>query len=277
MLLSSCSIPGEKPGPASLGIWFWQGNIHDEDEDSQLIQGFENGRVQIIYGAFGYSPYDFPQRMKDWNALLYANSIESQYLMAGTDWIFPENREAIYRRLELNIIEFHKKCLPEERFSAVHLDFEPHALPQWKSGDAQTRRELLRYLGETFQGVRVYLDRWSDISMPIYADLPVWFDAASDIGWENEADRDDWFSELAANLDGVSLMAYERTDRKQILADTEYERNRFTKCRIALEAELGEGKTWKNAAAFYRMIESLEKEGLSVDIHDWKSYSVLLD
>jgi hypothetical protein len=272
LMISGCSSSESSTETATRGVWYWQGTIHDASEDTGLVQHFEKGRIQAVYGAFGYSPYDYPERMKAWNSLLHSKAIQSQYLLAGTDWFFPEKREEIFRRLEKNIIEFHKTCQPEERFDAVHLDIEPQALPQWKSGSPQERRELLRLLSESFEAISQYLNRWSDVPLPIYADLPVWFDSFETIGWESENDRDEWFNELTLYLDGVSLMAYERTDKAVILADTDYECQRFGECRIALEADIGREKTWPNSKTFFRMIEKLEKAGFLVDIHDWESY-----
>ncbi|HDR04844.1 MAG TPA: hypothetical protein ENN84_06310 [Candidatus Marinimicrobia bacterium] len=276
-MISGCSGPKSSAGNAARGLWYWQGTIHAAREDAGLVQHFKKGRIQAVYGAFGYSPYDYPERMKAWNALLHSNEMQSQYLLAGTDWFFPEKREEIFLRLEKNLIEFHKKCQPQERFDAIHLDIEPQALPQWKSGSPQERRELLRLLSESFEAISQYLNRWSDVPLPIYADLPVWFDSFETIGWESENDRDAWFYELSLYLDGVSLMAYERTDKAVILADTEYEFSRFRECRIALEADIGHGKSWRTPKAFFRMIEKLESAGFAIDIHNWESYVPLLD
>jgi hypothetical protein len=70
-------------------------------------------------------------------------------------------------------------------------------------------------LRDTYAVIRTHLITQGVPTFPVYADLPVWFDRlpvdGGQIGWTNAADRNQWFTNIAASLTGYTLMAFDQS------------------------------------------------------------------
>ena len=124
---------------------------------------------------------------------------------------------------------------------------------------------------------RSYLDRNGAKALPVFADLPVWYDqVGAPIGWESDDERNKWFSDLSRSLSGISLMAYERDTSTRIENGVEWEIAKFKgEVRVGLETNIGIKGTWKSFDDFRKMIreqESIVTHPRSVDIHDFVSF-----
>jgi hypothetical protein len=166
------------------------------------------------------------------------------------------------------------------RFGGLHLDIEPHALPQWSAADPAGRRQLLQQLADTFATVRQYLDSNGGADLPIQADLPTWYDnLGGSIGWTDAADRDNWFETLAGNLKTLSLMAYERSSVPSIQGSISWEMAHFPgQIRCALEFDIGPGLTWPALDSVFTAagaIESADGPLIGTDLHSLNSLSAI--
>ncbi len=120
---------------------------------------------------------------------------------------------------------------------------------------------MLLNLRDTYTAIRAQLDNNGCPDVKIYADLPVWFDSlTSNLGWANMADRNQWFDDIAQSLDGITLMAYERSTLSSIVSGVGWEAANFNgEVRIGLNAaEVGPGETFADYDALMGMAESLE-------------------
>ena len=200
--------------------------------------------------------------------------------MSENTWIFPQNRNNLLTvHIQPKLIDFNAAATnAAQRYDALHLDIEPHGLPQWGTNTPAGRKDYLFQLRDTFQAVRTYLDQNGASDIPVYADLPVWYDQLSTpVGWNSTAERDAWFAALGQSLAGISLMAYERDTAASIENGVAWELQNFTnECRIALEANVGtNGNTWPNFSALMIMLQAEEQTGSPprrLDVHDFVQF-----
>jgi hypothetical protein len=123
----------------------------------------------------------------------------------------------------------------------------------------------------------VYLNGHGAADVPVYADLPVWYDQVpKPVGWDSDAERDAWFAALGQSLAGISLMAYERNTAARIESGVAWELQHFAgETRVGLEASAGAGKTWSKFGDLVEMVRAQEAAGSPprpVDVHDFVQF-----
>lgn len=85
-----------------------------------------------------------------------------------------ENHERVLARVEALAV-FNENAAPEERFAGLHLDIEPHGLPQWKKASDKEKAALLTQLVEV--NVQVVERLHTRAPGVLYgADIAFWFD-----------------------------------------------------------------------------------------------------
>lgn len=275
-------------------IWFWgsasspygSANIVGNNVlENQTIAFFSNKRIRRVYGSYGNRSEagQEPEVIAAWNAKLQAAGIQSQFLMAENTWIFSENWPSFLTKVTNRVIAFNAAPGPTfaEKFDALHLDLEPQALKAsdgvtaWSDLDDVGRRDYLVKLRDTYAIVRQHFVDAGLPNFPIYADLPVWFDSSSSIGWTNTAERDQWFVDIAESLTGVSLMPFERDSFTSIDSGVSWERANISgmSVRVGLESDVGD--TWTDVPEFHEMMEELESAygpGGAVDIQSYRGW-----
>jgi hypothetical protein len=94
------------------------------------------------------------------------------------------------------------------------------------------------------------------------------------IGWTNAADRNQWFTNIAASLTGYTLMAFEQYSFSAITNSVSWELTNgiATQVRVAIEADAGVTNTWTNLPAFNAMLETLETSYGPTHAVDIQSY-----
>ena len=288
LLMVSSWCRADDAAVGTRGIWWWVDRQHpwgteqvlgNAAKEAEVVRLLREWKVGVVYGSFGGSKRADPALIRAWNARLHAGGVSSQLLLSENTWIFPEHRAKLVQgNLRMELLDFNAACaVPGERFDGLHLDIEPHGLPDWKTMTPARRKETLFLLRDTFREVRSHLDTNGAARLPIYADLPVWFDqTAGPVGWTDAAERDAWFADLGKSLAGISLMAYERDTAAKIENGVRWELEHFKgEVRIGLEASVGPGKTWKTAAALTAMVETQEALGKPprrLDLHALTQY-----
>jgi hypothetical protein len=198
--------------------------------------------------------------------------------LSENTWIFPKNRSNLLSHIQEDLIDFNAAATHAvQRYDGLHLDIEPHGLPGWRAMEPSARKTCLLQLRDTFQAVRVYLNGHGAADVPVYADLPVWYDQVpKPVGWDSDAERDAWFAALGQSLAGISLMAYERNTAARIESGVAWELQHFAgETRIGLEASAGAGKTWPAFGDLVEMVRTEEAAGSPprpVDVHDFVQF-----
>lgn len=256
-------------GQENRSGWMWTsssdpygaGNIlGDAAKEAEMIRNFEFWGFDRIYTSLGSLPSTNPSAIARWNAGLDDAGIQSQMLLGEPTWIFPGVRPSLLNIVQTRLIDYNdSRADPREWIDGLHLDIEPHQLSAWGSGTDADRRDLLLDLRDTYADVRALLDSAGHTQVKIYADLPVWFDSSSQIGWV-PGERDAWFEDIALSLEGISLMAFERSTFSNINNGVQWEINNFNgEVRVGLEATaVGPGKTWPDFDTLMAMAGQIE-------------------
>lgn len=285
LLLSSLTAPACK----SRSVWFWQETgspygaaaiVGNNVLENQAISFLNARSVKRVYGSYGTQPVTHPGVSAGWNAKLQTAGIQSQFLMSENTWIFPTNHASLLTKISQRVLDFNNapgRTAPE-RFDALHLDIEPHALSEWSSLTPTGRRDFLLLLRDTYAAVRQHLTIAGAPGFPVYADLPVWFDRlpteGGSVGWSSAAERNLWYANIATNLTGISLMAFDQTSFSAISNSVSWELANIAGAvvRVGLEADIGTGQTWATLADFDAMLETVEAAfgaGHAVDIQSY--------
>jgi len=285
--LSALLLPLAVIGGELRGIWWWTSPDHawgteqvlgNPTKEGAVIQFLQSWNVGRVYCCFSDQTQTKPALIYAWNERVHAAGMTSQLLLSENTWIFLGNRSNLSSvHLQRELIDFNASAAnSRQRFDGLHLDIEPHGLPEWKTMSPAGRKRLLLLLRDTFRDVRFYLDESGAKGIPIYADLPVWFDQiGNQVGWESAAERDGWFADISRSLAGISLMAYERNSAAKIESGVTWELQNFKgEVRVGLEASVGADKTWNTFDELSAMIQKQEDVGPSrkVDVHDFAQF-----
>jgi len=271
------------------GVWFWQdvGNPYGASNivgnatlENQTVAFFTGKSVKRVYGSYGTQPVTSPSASATWNAKLNAAGIQSQFLMSETTSIFPSNHAALLTKIDQRVLNFNSAPgrTGPEKFDALHLDIEPQALSNWSALTSAEKRDHLLLLRDTYAAIRAHFVTAGVPTFPVYADLPVWFDRlpvdGGQIGWTNAADRNQWFTNIAASLTGYTLMAFDQSSFTAITNSAAWEMTNGipTQVRVAIEADVGATNTWTNLPAFNAMLETLETNYGQTRAVDIQSY-----
>jgi Tat protein secretion system quality control protein TatD with DNase activity len=167
-----------------------------------------------------------------------------------------------------NFILFNKSVDLPERLCGIHLDIEIHALPEWKDATDSRKREMMQLLKDAYKDVKNLLIANGMNTSEVMADIPFWYDSLSAVGWKSEADRKEWFTEVARYINGFSIMNYENNSINSILDRARWERDNFKGIvEIGLDSQ-DIGTTWKTRAEFREALAHIiDKTKAPVAIH----------
>ncbi|TWU31703.1 hypothetical protein Q31b_58720 [Novipirellula aureliae] len=268
------------------GVWWWTSPDHpwgteqvigNPDKESAALEFLKEWGINRLYGCYSKQTMARPAVVRDWNERVHAAGMSSQLLLSENTWIEPRNRANLLTvHIQRELIDFNADCANStQRFDGLHLDIEPHGLPNWTSITPLERKRLLLQFRDTLREVREYLDAHGGKEIPVYADLPVWYDqVGKPVGWESDEERDACFADMAQSLAGISLMAYERDTASRIESGVIWELQNFKgEVRVGLEASVGpdKNKTWKSFNDLIAIIRAVEAATPTrkVDLHDF--------
>ena len=258
----------------SRSSWIWKKSSHPYGSVNILGNAAKEAQAIASMGAWGFdriytstNTISISDRANaaNWNASLDAAGIDVQYLMGENGAAVEPVRSAFLTKVQDRLIDFNNSRVdPAERFDALHLDIEPHTTVAWDTGTPADRRDILLGLETTYSAIRALLDGDGQAAVKMYADIPVWYDTSSSIGWTDTAERDQWYTDIAVPLDGLTMMAYERDTLSHIVSGITYEANNFAgEVRVGINAkEVGPGDTFEDFDEYTAMVAALE--GLSL-------------
>ena len=268
----------------------WQQSSHpygsanilgDPAKEAEVIAKLGAWQFDRIYVSPGTKTVTDPGVIANWNATLDNVGLEVQFLISEFGAATEPERTTLLNKIQSRLIDYNNsRSDPSERFDSIHLDIEPHTTAAWDDGTPLDRRDLLLQLKDTYNLVRQQLDTAGQSDVTIYADIPVWYDSSSSIGWSSTAERDQWFEDIAGPLDGLSLMAYERSTLSSIVSGVTFEANNFLgEVRIGLNnKEIGPGDTFEDFDEYLAMIEALKGDiGIEIDGVDHHTFYLLAE
>ncbi|TWT97540.1 hypothetical protein Pla108_16920 [Botrimarina colliarenosi] len=281
---SPCHAAGSRSG------WMWSqpannygsaNIIGDPQREEDVLARIDAWGFDRAYVSYGTLPLSNAEAVANWNKSLANDGVTTQLLLGENTWIYPQNRTALLAIVQSRLVNFNlTREDPRERIHGVHLDIEPHGLSAWSAGTPADRKEMLYLLSDTYAVVRQHLDSQNASDIPIFADLPVWYDSSTSIGWDDAAERDSWFAGIAESLEGISMMAFERKTLSSIVSGVDWEiQNLPIEVRVGLNAaEIGPGKTFADFAAFDAMATSIEQHyGDAIGGVDYQPFYTYVD
>jgi len=238
------------------------GNPSAEDE---TVTFFTNQGVKRVYGSYQNRPVSEPAVIAAWNAKLNEACISSQLLLDGNAVNDPSFMTSLLNKVTNRLINFNNSLADNaEKFDALHLDLEPQGLALWDGGTPAVKRALLDDLLAAYLDVRAHLDTAGFTDMPIYADIPFFWDKlpvdGGSVGWLTAADRDTWFTDVAAVLDGVSIMTFSKDNFASLDAAIDYERTTGMpgEARVGIQPKVGPSELWLNIGEFITVMWEAE-------------------
>ncbi|MDA7882325.1 hypothetical protein N9A94_08485 [Akkermansiaceae bacterium] len=256
----------------SRGVWFWGSTtlpgggsspygsvalVGDAVAEDETVAFFTTYGVKMVYGSYQNRPVSEPAVIAAWNAKLDAAGVSSQLLLDGNAVNDPAFMSSLLDKVSNRLINFNNSLADEaEKFDALHLDLEPQGLALWDGGTPAVKRALLDDLLTAYQDVRAHLDTAGFTGMPIYADIPFFWDKlpvdGGSVGWLTAADRDVWYGDVAAVLDGVSIMTFSKDNFASLDAAIDYERTTGMpgEARVGIQPKVGPSELWLNIGEF---------------------------
>ncbi|QEG34742.1 hypothetical protein Pr1d_20240 [Bythopirellula goksoeyrii] len=247
------------------GVWMWSSPSHpyggsnvlgNSVKEAELIADFGAWNFDRIYASYGAQVLNDPPIVANWNASLDDVGMRSELLLGLVDF----SPTSISNLVQTRLIDFNDaRTDPREHVDDVHLDIEPHGSNAWKNGTGTDKRDLLYKLRDTYTAVRATLDQGGYPEVKIYADLPVWYDSTTAVSW-TRGDRTQWFADIGVALDGITMMAYERSTLSSIQNGISWEVANFNgDIRVGLNvAEIGPGNTFADFEAVMTLASEIE-------------------
>ncbi|NMO98141.1 hypothetical protein [Paenibacillus lemnae] len=279
LLLSGFSYP---PKPQSLGtnsnmkaVWLWDTPFIKENPASILAFAEQTG-LDTIYLQMNRDVR--PEYYKSFIKAAGKQNIEIHVLGGAPSWSLKSERHRLDAFLTWTK-EYQDAAAPEERFTGIHVDVEPHGLAQWKTNQADLIRQWqdnTRYLAE---GARA-------LNLPITADIPFWIYQYQLPDGSMSMSR--W---MLTQMDGVAIMAYrDQADKIYSAAAVELKEadELGKKAWIAVETKSSNEGAFitfyeEDAPYMDEQLQLLNKKAAlhssfsGFAIHDYKAYKALVE
>lgn len=198
---------------APRALWVWEADARallrdPATADEALAFAHRQGVGTFYLYAGAYEDGDpLPAEAPAWHALLrrlHAGGLRVQALLGSAPlrtegWVLPERQGEALAALR-EVLDYNAAAARAERFDGVHLDIEPHQLPEW---DHERERLLagLLDLGQSLQALRAQ----RRARLPLAADLPFWLDGV-ELEWRGV--RASAAAHAIRLFDSVTLMDY---------------------------------------------------------------------
>lgn len=155
----------ESFSPESLGTWMW--DVTDILRLEESLEFLQSHHVTEVYLSWSRA---MPKAK--YRAFIKAcakENIRVGLIGAEAEWAVPQGQKAFDNYLKW-LKEYQVGCeSPEEKFYGMHMDVEPHQLPQWQTGQQAVVDGYAAFL----QKARAACDK---LGCLLEADIPFWFD-----------------------------------------------------------------------------------------------------
>ncbi len=202
--------PPPRSATADTALWVWRSAaVTDSRERTKFFRTARHFDVDRAWLALSRAERAAllrtdPAPLRAFIGACARHGIAVELLISENSWVDPERRDVFERALD-DLIAYQRTAALDERFAALHLDVEPHALPSWKTG-AQERLAtgLVSLIGDAARA-----------GLPVHVDVPTWYESIP-LG------TGDLLTAIVDAADGICVMNY-RTDPDRFLRDAERE------------------------------------------------------
>ena len=156
----------EQGGKRSLGTWMWNAvDIMKAEEVLDFLTSHDVTEVYLSCAAGMPKSY-----YRKFISACYDEGIRVAVIGAEADWAIPNGQKRFDSFLKW-VEEYQNGCEQEsEKFYAIHMDVEPHQLPEWQTDREMVQAGFVDFLVKA----RGFCDR---VGMGLEADIPFWFDS----------------------------------------------------------------------------------------------------
>ncbi|WP_454190496.1 hypothetical protein [Paenibacillus sp. Marseille-Q7038] len=186
-VIESITVPASQ-----TATWLWDTTQIKTAPDSVLSFAKENN-LNVIYLQINR---DVP--IPDYHSFIHNASLEGirvEILDGRPSWGLTKSRQGLVDFIDW-IENYQNEASETEKFSGIHVDIEPHVLPEWK----ENRDEVVKQWQSNVNYLTSEAER---LNMEIGADIPFWLDNYT------VPDKDMKISSwMIRQYDSVSIMAY---------------------------------------------------------------------
>ncbi|MGW8822287.1 hypothetical protein ACWGNU_09195 [Paenibacillus lautus] len=208
LLLSSLSLHPDaaEAKPSQKATWFWDTpQIKDSADDILSFAGSQG--VNVLYLQMNRDVR--PEYYRSFIRQAGVQGIEVHVLGGAPNWALESER----LRLETFIqwtAEYQASAAPNERFTGIHVDIEPHVLAEWKTNQSSVVKQWQA-------SVRYLVDEAHKLNLPIGSDMTFWLHTYQLPDQSMSISR--W---MIKQFDQIVIMAYrDQADNIYNLAATE--------------------------------------------------------
>lgn len=175
--------------------WLWDTPLIRASA-ADIVQFCKSNQINVIYLQINR---DVPTSdYASFIRLAGASGIEIHALDGRATWGFTANRPSIDRSFDW-LARYQSKAAADERFTGVHVDIEPYALPYWSKTGSD-------YITQWQDNVRYIVQKSKDLQLPIAADIPFWLS-----GYKTPDGQETLSRWMMRHYGAVTILAYRDT------------------------------------------------------------------
>lgn len=188
----------------TLGTWWWGTNYIKNEIDLKLRLDFlqDNGvtEIYVYYGRI------FDKYFRSFVADCDSRGIRVAALGGDANWL-TEDGFAAYQRWLSKIKDYQAEAEDDEKFYGVHIDLEPHQIPQYAADPAAMSAEVAR----VYDTGRQFCD---ENKLLFEADVSMWIDDP-DLMMPDNNEQVTLGEYITRRVDTLSIMSYRDTAAAQ--------------------------------------------------------------
>lgn len=193
MVLTGC---GSKSSPLAIkAVWWWNGELEEEVVDEYLKFAYDNG-INAIY----YCSSEFGAKTEGFIKKAHKRNMKVYWLDGNYKWLTTDTyQQKLYEKLD-KYLDYNAKY-PDNAFSGVHLDIEPHQSPDFKANRSDLILRLINLadkLKKTYTSTNFTYDipfwlhdevEYAGVTKPAYAHMIDIADNVTIMSYRDSADE----------------------------------------------------------------------------------------
>ena len=217
-LLYTCGANdgGELRGPLEIpvstagtrnALWIWQSAdiVAHRARRKDLLNFCRASNFDQVYLSINSDlaqQLDYDPRVASFLSKLHSEGVQISALLGDPNWIRQGRRGRLIDRVN-KIVRYNQQAAGAEQFDALHIDIEPHLLPEWHNRKEALLQEYIATLDTLHQVLRA-----ANSELPVELDVPVSFNDLAETQ----------IKEIVNSADTIVIMAYNRLDPSALLS-----------------------------------------------------------
>jgi|GEM_PF-2753524 len=189
-------------------LWIWQSGdiVAHRAKRMELLNFCRASNFDQIYFSIDShlaQQLDYDPRIAAFLRKLHAEGLRISALVGDPSWVRPKRRRKLVDRVN-KIVSYNEHSAVEEQFDALHMDIEPHLLPEWHDQQEAVLQDYVATLNTLRQTLRA-----ANSTLAIELDVPVSY---------NKIAENRHIKNIIRSADTVVIMAYNRPEPDRLLS-----------------------------------------------------------